>query len=437
MLSGTAAAVAWDFMHPELILAGLIYTLTSSALLVALVSIVDKVGMLGPQLLVGSRTEHQSRKRPYFIAITAIRAVALTAMVLAMWRMTTRVDGVTLGFFFLSYLAVRVCGGIGHVLFLDMAGRMIPSSWIGTFLGMRQFLGGTLSVVAGIAVIQPILERVTPVWNYVLLATIGSALAVIDMTLFSLCKEEAGPRARRRTTIGESLRRGMRWVRTDRNYRMYLWLRVAYRFNYLGLAFFIPYGSERLGYEGRVGGVAILGGIMVATMKLSRVIASAVWGRVSDRCGFKVSLVGAGVCFVLAPILALTAPVLPRAFSFDVPGTEAQLDLPLSVLLLALAAMGIGMQGNIIAGSHFLIRNAPPHRRVSYVGFLNTVTSPLALLPFAGAWVAASVGVTWIFAAIVIGGALSLVGALRMVPGEAQKVEGLTISGEVSDQPEV
>ena len=102
MLSGTAAAAAWDFMHPELILAGLIYTLTSSALLVALVSIVDKVGMLGPQLLVGSRTEHQSRKRPYFIAITAIRAVALTAMVLAMWKMTTRVDGVTLGFFFLS-----------------------------------------------------------------------------------------------------------------------------------------------------------------------------------------------------------------------------------------------------------------------------------------------------------------------------------------------
>jgi len=437
ILSGTATAMARDFMHPELILAGLIYTLTSSSTLVALVTIVNKVGILGPQLLVGSRTEHQPRKRPYFIAITVIRALALMAMISAMWRMTTRVDGVTLGFFFLSYLAVCACGGIGHVLFMDMTGRMIPNNWIGTFLGMRQFLGGALSVVTGIAVIQPILERVTPVWNYVLLAVIGSALAIIDMTLFSLCKEEEGPRARKRTTIRESLWRGVKWVRTDRNYRMYLWQRVAFRFSYLGLAFFIPYGSEQLSHEGRIAGVAILGGIMVATMKLSRVVASVVWGRVSDHRGFKVSLVGAGVCLVVAPILALTAPPLPHAFSFSVPGAEAQLDLPLSVFLLALAAMGVGMQGNIIGGSHFLICNAPPHRRVSYVGFLNTATSPLALLPFAGAWVAATVGLTWVFAAAVVAGVFSLVMALRMVPLGVSKIEGVVMPGEVSDRPEV
>jgi len=437
LLSGTAAAVALDLMHPELILAGWIYTLTSSPFLVALVSIVNKVGMLGPQLLVGTRTEHQPRKRPYFIAATMIRGMALAAMTWIMWRMTFGVDGMLLGSFFVCYLVARGCGGVGHVLFMDMAGRMIPDDWIGTFLGMRQFLGGALSVVVGIAMIQPILDRVPPTLNYVLLAAIGTAMAMIDMTLFSMCKEEDGPRARKRATVKESIRRGSRWVKGDRNYRAYLWLRVAYRFNYLGLAFFIPYGSERLSKGGSVAGVAILGGIMVATMKLSRVVSSAVWGRTSDRRGYRTALVGAGICFLISPIMALTAPLLPQGFVFAVPWTEVALDLPLCVFLVALAVMGIGMQGNIIGGSHFLIRNAPPHRRVSYVGFLNTATSPLALLPLLGAWVAQSVGVTWVFAATVVAGAFSLLGALRMTPGGGREMDGMAFADATRERPEV
>jgi hypothetical protein len=115
-------------------------------------------------------------------------------------------------------------------------------------------------------------------------------------------------------------------------------------------------------------------------------------------------------------VLALTAPRLPPAYALPMPGTKIALDLPLTVYVLALVALGAGMQASIIGGSRFLIRNAPPHRRISYVGFMNTITSPLALLPLLGAWVANTYGMTALFGGILSGGVLGVAAALYMRP---------------------
>ena len=48
--SGALANLAGAFLSPELIVVGMIYALTRSAFLVALVPIVVKIGMLAPQL---------------------------------------------------------------------------------------------------------------------------------------------------------------------------------------------------------------------------------------------------------------------------------------------------------------------------------------------------------------------------------------------------
>jgi hypothetical protein len=110
------------------------------------------------------------------------------------------------------------------------------------------------------------------------------------------------------------------------------------------------------------------------------------------------------------------APQLPAAFSVPLWGTRAVLDLPLVLYLLALAVIGAAYQGSIIGGNRFLIGRAPPRRRLSYIGFLNTVTSPLTLLPLAAAAVAAQFGVTTLFAAIVAGGGLYFFAARKVRP---------------------
>jgi len=72
-------------------------------------------------------------------------------------------------------------------------------------------------------------------------------------------------------------------------------------------------------------------------------------------------------------------------FSVAIPLTKVVLDLPLAMYFVALIVVGAAIQGDVIGGGRFLVVNAPPARRISYMGFLNTVTSPLTLLPFAGA----------------------------------------------------
>ncbi len=413
--SGGLAGLANAFLQPELILAGLVYALTRSPYSVAIVTIVSKAAVLGPQLWASSLIEHRPRKMPMFVLVIWIRAAGFVGMVLAMWWLSVEVSAWSLTAFFAAYAVTMVSAGAGHVTFMEMAGRMIHPRRIGSFFGARNVLGNLLAVVAGAAVIQPVLHGVPLPWNYLLLAAIGGALAITDMTVFTRCIEQDGPAAKRRTTLGESIRRGVGWMRRDHNYRMYFWVRMAFRLNYLGLAFFIPYGEEMLARSGPAG-LAAIGGVMVAVLTFSRVVGSAIWGKVADRRSFRTCIVGAGVLFVIAPAMALAAPALPEVFGVRIPLTETLLDLPLAVYLAALMCVGLAVQAQIIGGNHFVVSTAPPRRRPSYIGFMNTVTSPLTLLPLAGAWLADAAGMRTLFAVIVLGGLTTFLFGARMHP---------------------
>ena len=86
----------------------------------------------------------------------------------------------------------------------------------------------------------------------------------------------------------------------------------------------------------------------------------------------------------------------------------------LLVIPVVWAVLGVAMQATVIGGTQFQMLTAPPHRRPSYVGFLNTVTSPLTLLPLAGAWLVGAAGVRALFAILIAGGLLYTWAAGRM-----------------------
>jgi hypothetical protein len=114
--------------------------------------------------------------------------------------------------------------------------------------------------------------------------------------------------------------------------------------------------------------------------------------------------------------MALLAPHLPEGFRLALPLTDIDLTLPLLVWLLGLGAFHTGIRANILGGHRFLITHAPEHRRASYVAFLNTLTSPLTLLPLAGAWLIEVGGMDLLFACVAGGGLLSVYAAIRMHP---------------------
>lgn len=430
--AGVFAETAREFLHPEIILTGLIYALTRSPVLAAMVPVINKVGVLGPQLLFGARVEHLPRRRPVFIVVTIVRSLAVVGLVGSIGLLALR--GPTtwpLTLFYLTYLVVCTATACGHVVFMDMIGRLIPRNRVASFIGLRMVLGGVLAMVVAFLVIQPILSTVTTPWNYFLLSCVGAVLVAVDMSIWCTARECAGPAAKRRPSVGESFRRGFHWLRDDARYRKFFWTRIGFRISYLGLAFFIPFGEQQLAREDATG-IALLGGILVGTQRVSSILASALWGKVADRKGSRFTLVCAGVLLVLAPLLAVAAAYAPGVYDLPLPGVDRGLDLPLTVYLAALVLLSFGIRAQVLGGQRLLITNAPVDRRPTYLAFLNTLTSPLTLLPLAGAALAKMAGMTTLFYIVVLGGVVILAASVTMqadapppatAPAEADEVE--------------
>jgi MFS family permease len=209
------------------------------------------------------------------------------------------------------------------------------------------------------------------------------------------------------------LRQGFRWLRTDHNYFCYFWSRVSFRVSHLGLAFFIPFGEKQLAQEDK-GGIALMGGLLVAIFKLSSLLGSFLWGRLADRHGSRLTMIWGGVFLTLAPLAALVCVQLPDVFALPLPLVRADLTLPLVGYFVALGCLAMGIRAIVIGGHRFLVTTAPPDRRASYVGFLNSITSPLTFLPLLGALVAETYGMSVLFWGIVGGGLLALGSAAAM-----------------------
>ncbi|HSV26532.1 MAG TPA: hypothetical protein VLH60_01455, partial [Sedimentisphaerales bacterium] len=315
--SHTIGVVAHDFIDTELILAGLLYATTGSKMLVAILAIMNKLGILAPQLLAGSLLEHKARKMPYYVAATVARGVGLAGLVASIFMLAGGFSVLSLTVFMLSFLMVNVCGSIAYVVHTDMTGRMIPWSTLSSFLGVRSFWGQAAAIVVSLLVIQPILghgER----YNYFVLSIIGAALVMTAMGLICMCRDHDHKTPRRASSLLISLRRGFKWLRTNRNYKLFFWQRVMFRIEYLGIAFFIPYGKDVLMRESTAN-LALLGGVMVAVVKAARMAASLLWSKAVDPSKCRMCLFCGGALYSLAAALALAAPFMPPLYSFDMP----------------------------------------------------------------------------------------------------------------------
>ncbi len=395
-------------------LAGYIYALTGSATAVALITVLNKAGIMIPQLIVGNFAETFPRRRPLYALAAGMRVMSMVFITISMFLLVRFNNPAMLALFYGAvFIRAAASGSIG-ILFNDMLGRLIPAHRIGSLLGLRKFLGGVFAIMAGAAIIQPILGGLDFPLNYYILAIIGTLLLFIQHSVWYLCREHPGQSIKKRSSLADTVRRGFMWLKEDWNYRCYLWIRISFRFSYVGLAFFIPYGTETLKYGSETGGLAVLGGILVAVLKASELIASLLWSKVCDLKGPAPVLQTGALITFMAPLIAFTAGRLPAAFYLNIPGLAHDLTLPLSVYFVALACMGAGFSGLLIAGQQFLITTAPTAHRPSYLAFINTIIIPLTFLPLLGAMVSNLLGMDALFLMVACGASVGIIAAFRM-----------------------
>jgi hypothetical protein len=311
--------------------------------------------------------------------------------------------------FFAAYFLFRTGQGAGRVPFFDLVGQSVAPERLGGFFARRSFFGEVLNIGCAFVVVQWIIANVPAPANYALLALIATVLMGSGWTMWCLAKEQKNEDPPQKRSFAQAAASGVRTLKRDHNYRVLVVMRLLMRFNFLAMAFFVPYGVDRLGAVG-------MGGIYVGVRSLSRVVSSLLWGKVSDEKGNRICLVGAGLLFAVCPILALGAPGLPEVFRLSVPGLPVPLDLPLCVYLLALCIFGFALQANMIARNAFVLEIAPAHRRPTYIAFMETMAFPLTVVPMiVGALVDKGVlMLELVFAAIALTGLLSYVAAMEL-----------------------
>ena len=407
--NGALVRVGMGFINPSLVLAGFVYYRTSSNLLVGLIATLSSLGHFWPQLYMSSLIEHRPRKMPYYVAATIIRVVLLCVMSATIWLSGASSGNWVLVVFFATYFVYRSAQGAGGVPFFDLVGQSVLPEKLGGFFALRTFFGEILNVLCALMVVQWIIANVSTPNNYALLASIATVLMAVGWGVWCLAREQKNSSPPRKRSFRETLVGGFETMRTDRNYRILVFMRILLRFNFLTVAFFVPYGVERLGAVG-------MGGVYVGARSVSMLFSSLLWGRISNRRGNRVCLVASGLLFGLAPVVALAAPRLPEVFSLSLPALPVPLDLPLCVYLLSLCFFGLAMQANMIARNSFVLEIAPPARRPSYIAFVNTIAFPLTILPtVVGALVGREAGrLDAVFILIAFSGLLTFLAALRL-----------------------
>ena len=273
---------------------------------------------------------------------------------------------VVIGFFVLWTVNAFV-GGIVAVPYNDIVARAIPSPLRSRLLATRFFGGGVLALMVAGAAHRALGALVFPL-DYALVLLLGAALLLISALCFISAGElEATPPRERHDGFADFLRGGLRILRENRRFRLFIqarWLDGAVT---MAFPFYIVQATAA---GAPSSAVALLLGAQTAGALLSNPL----WGWLGDRRG-KRQLLEAVVVLAALPSLLTLGWI---AFGHSGPGAAPVW------FAMVFAVLGAAGNGGIIAQLGYLMEISPNDDRPASSGYFNALVAPAALLPLAG-----------------------------------------------------
>ncbi|MCC6143175.1 MAG: MFS transporter [Candidatus Hydrogenedentes bacterium] len=409
--NGALASMGSAFFAYETIMAGFAYQLTGSTALVGALTTVAAIGWQWPQLLVGSRIEHRPRKMPTYNLSVAIRLLSLAGLVASALTIQHAPLLLFAAIFFFS-ATFSTGGGICVVPFMDIVAKSIPYTHRPTVFAYRQFLGGMLGAVSGLAAAW-LLARpgaATP-RTYALLFTLAFGINSLAYLSFMLTRETVEAVAPNRIAFREYLRRGPAIFRNDADYRRFYLFRVCIAFVTMSQAIFVPFAVSAFGAPPEKTGW------FAAAVTLASGLSSLFWGRISRRFGEVVLLRLGAAGLLIAPATALLLTLLPQ-----MPLLQQWMSAHyVWAFLFLFAAHTASFNATVIGSTVYLLSLAPQDRRPTYISFMNTLSAPLTATPILAGLIAQYLGFGAAFALSSCAAAAALLTArrLRLRPQDA------------------
>ncbi len=362
--------LAMAFVNPNTVLPSFVRQLTDSPLLVGLNGTIQTAGWLFPQLIAANYLRGKAKKKKYLLIPAAIGRPTFLALALAMILGATRHGSVMLTMFFCGMALLWATDALAAVAWFDMLSKAIPARRRGRLFGSGQVISGALTVVAGFA-INYILGDAGPAfpYNYAILFVATGVLLGFSWLATAAIKEPAG--ALKTDDVQPQipfLRQLAHIWKQNRNFRLYIAVRLLTGLSGLAIPFYIIFATDRL--ELGQGVVGSFTSAQVIGSMAGGVILGALYEKHGGRRVIQAG-VGAGA---LVPLLALLLPLwMPTGHPWLAYGYS-----------LVFVALGV-LQSNFTQGFfNYLLDLAPADECATYIALSNTLNGvvlwPVALV---------------------------------------------------------
>ena len=377
-------SLALAFVSMNTVVPLFIRSLGGSPLIVGLLPALVQGGQMLPPLFAAPYIAPLERKLPFLLKMTIGERLPWLLLALSSLVVAPRYPTAMLVITACLLLIFGVAGGVCLPAWMDIVARVTPLRMRGKLFGWSGALSGLLGVAGGLGT-ERLLARFAFPYNFAACFAAGGACLLVSFLGLTAIREpiaaERPPSASLRDYIG----RLPVTLRRDRDFSIFIVVRVLSSLAGMALAFVAVYATEQRGLP------PSMAGRFTAAMLGTQVITTSLFGMIADRWGYKSSLQFALLAQTGAMGLSLVVTT-PLAFS--------------AVFALIGASTGLLFSTTL----NLVVEFATPAERVTYLGLHGTLIAPAILLaPVIGGWLAESGGYPLAFGVAALFGLSALV----------------------------
>jgi MFS family permease len=379
VLDGTTFWFGASFIASLTILPVYVSRLTDSKMALGLLSTIVSTGWLLPQLFTANWVQRLPRKKvvPVNLGLFTER-LPILLLVPAAW-LATRSHTLALVAFFVLYAWHVLGAGVVAVGWQDMLARIIPLDRRGRFFGITNF-GGTATGALGAVAAAWLLDRYDFPYGYMLCFAAAAIFVFVSWVFLALTREPTQASQEPAIPQREYWGRLPRILRSDLNFRRYLFSQIVVSVGGLAFGFLAAYAARRWQLPDSQAGR------FTTTMLIGQALSNLAFGLLADRKGHKLVLELSTLLGTAAMGLAslAAAPVWFHA---------------------VFALTGATTAGFMLSGIMIVFEFSTPDMRPTYIGLNNTALGIVKIVaPMLGGWLAGVVGYQALFAmAFVVG----------------------------------
>jgi MFS family permease len=396
LLDGILFSVAMLILSPTTVLPDFIRSLTDSEVLIAYSNTLFEIGFTLPQLFIARYIVGSPYKKWWFIGPNIpVRFVILIFALLTVWLGAGQITLILIAFY-ICYGIASFGDGLVGVPWFDLISSSLDEKWRARMLGLQSAISNIIVIaMIQLGVIAYILSNLSFPNNYAILFGVAGILFVISILPVIFVRElPSGKAVEKLPAMSEFLPSLGLVLKNDKPFRDFVIVRILIIFFGMASAFYIGFGTERLGLSSELAVPEFLKIQTVGVICGSLIFA---WlGAKSNLLYLRLSILGA----TFVPIFALLA------------GSYG-------VWLLSVAYFLLGLfTGNLFFTlQNWLIGYASHEQRPIYIGLGSTIAATVSVIsPIIGGTIVENFGYEAIFMVAVVMILLALLMTLRYFP---------------------